>query len=70
MNNYCIVKGNKRLSQFIPNDLTRNQLCFRRGDWYTFGTIEEAKEFINHIQGTASMRTKPSTLQLRVGMNL
>ena len=69
MNNYCIMKDKKRLSQFVPNDFTKNQLRFRLHDYYTFSTIEEAEHFISHIQSYADARTKPSTLKLRTGQS-
>ena len=66
MTYFVVNKQNKALSQFTPNDLVGCQLSFRKNDAYTFRTIEEAEQFINHIQARASSKYKPAALKLRV----
>ena len=65
MTYFVVNKHNKALSQFTPNTCGC-QLIFRKSDAYTFGTIEEAEQFINHVQARASSKYKPAALKLRV----
>ena len=39
----------KKLSGFYPNALGSGRLVFRKSDYYTFPTIEEACKFLQNI---------------------
>lgn len=46
---YTIYRGNRRLSGFYPNGL-KDVFAFRRNDWFSFETKEEAENFITRIK--------------------
>jgi hypothetical protein len=49
-NTYVITSAlGHKLSGFYPNDC-KNKLAFRRSDWYSFPTIEEAQSHLEYIQ--------------------
>jgi len=48
-NKYFVVRGSKILSGFYPNGIS-GVFSFRRNDFYSFETEEEAQQFINRIR--------------------
>lgn len=49
MGKYQVVRGQKSLSGFYPNDIS-GVFAFRTRDWYSFETREDAEQFIMGIR--------------------
>ena len=48
---YVIVNSaGSKLSGHYPNAGPTGRLAYRRNDWYSFGTIRKAQEFLRSIQ--------------------
>ena len=54
-----------KLSSYYPN-ADKNQLVYRKNDYYTYSTIEEAQEHLKYIQDTAKQKCHASKLFLHV----
>ena len=44
-----VNKAYKRLSGFYPNDIKKYWLKYRDNDFVSFGTLQEAKDYLKHI---------------------
>jgi hypothetical protein len=54
MSTFIIVERGKKLSGVYTNDIPKNWFSFRKNDWLTYSSKEEAKEDINYFYNEAT----------------
>jgi hypothetical protein len=54
MSSFIIVERDKKLSGVYTNDIPKNWFSFRKNDWLTYSSREEAKEDINYFYNEAT----------------
>ena len=54
MSKFVIVERGKKLSGVYTNDIPKNWFSFRKNDWLTYSSREEAKEDINYFYNEAT----------------
>ena len=54
MSTFIILERDKRLSGVHTNDIPKNWFSFRKNDWLTYSSREEAKEDINYFYNEAT----------------
>jgi len=54
MSTFIIVERGKKLSGVYTNDIPKNWFSFRKNDWLTYSSREEAKEDINYFYNEAT----------------
>jgi hypothetical protein len=54
MSTFIIVERGKKLSGVYTNDIPKNWFSFRKNDWLTYSSREEAKENIDYFYNEAT----------------
>ena len=54
MTTFIILDRGKKLSGVYLNDIPKNWFSFRKNDWLTYSSREEAKEDINYFYNEAT----------------
>ncbi len=68
MNYFLVNRAGMALSQFAGNDKTdkAKQIYFRKRDWYTYSSKEEAEKHKAYIMREANDRVKKSVAKLTI----
>jgi len=69
MNYFLVNPKGMALSQYNFNDITgAKQLRFRKNDWYSYSSIEEAEKYREFIMTRGNVTSKKEAMRLDVSM--